>query len=81
MTKSTKRPRDPIQLAKLVGDIATGQADEPAPEPKNPVAVESGRKGGLKGGAIRAQNLSVQKRKAIATNAAKTRWKVEVEDS
>lgn len=23
-----KRPRDPIQLAKLIGDIATGQADD-----------------------------------------------------
>jgi hypothetical protein len=25
MTKRRKRPRDPIQLAKLIGDIATGQ--------------------------------------------------------
>jgi hypothetical protein len=28
MTKSPKRPRDPNQLAKLITDIATGDASE-----------------------------------------------------
>lgn len=27
-TKRLKRPRDPIQLAKLIGDIATGQIED-----------------------------------------------------
>jgi hypothetical protein len=27
-TKRLKRPRDPIALAKLIGDIATGQAED-----------------------------------------------------
>lgn len=27
-TKRIKRPRDPIALAKLIGDIATGRRDE-----------------------------------------------------
>ncbi len=30
VTKRLKRPRDPVQLAKLIGDIATGQkTDKP----------------------------------------------------
>ena len=28
--RTLRRPRDPIQLAKLVGDIATGQAEDEA---------------------------------------------------
>jgi hypothetical protein len=31
MTTRPKRPRDPVQLAKLKGDIATGQACDPDP--------------------------------------------------
>ncbi len=30
MTKRLKRPRDPISLAKLIGDIATGQVEDAA---------------------------------------------------
>jgi len=29
-TKRLKRPRDPIALAKLIGDIATGQVEDKA---------------------------------------------------
>ena len=42
---------------------------------KDPLAVELGRRGGLKGGKARAQRLSPAKRKAIAKKAAKARWK------
>jgi len=72
-----KRPRDPVQLAKLIGDIATGQANGVDPGAgKNPsAAVESGRKGGLKGGASRAAALTAQQRSEIAKKAAVTRWK------
>jgi len=67
------RPRDPIQLAKLIGDIATGQAEDTVSEKKrNPNT--RGRAGGLKGGKARAQSLSSTKRKAIAKKAAKSRW-------
>ncbi len=31
MTKHPKRPRDPNQLAKLITDIATGEAEDEAP--------------------------------------------------
>jgi hypothetical protein len=77
MTKPPKRPRDPLQLAKLIGDIATGQTKEakPADDGKNQAAVELGRKGGLKGGFARANKLTAAKRSEIAKKAASARWK------
>ncbi|MGH9867013.1 MAG: hypothetical protein ACREAA_02465 [Candidatus Polarisedimenticolia bacterium] len=50
------------------------QAAEEKPR-KNPAAVALGRLGGLKGGKARAAKLSQEKRKEIATAAAKARWK------
>lgn len=41
---------------------------------KDPSKVARGLKGGSKGGRIRAQTLSPQKRRAIAKKAAKSRW-------
>jgi hypothetical protein len=54
--KRLKRPRDPAQLSKLIGDILTGQieaiaAPDRKDEGKNPAVIGLGRKGGLKGGA------------------------------
>ncbi len=75
MAKHPKRPRDPMQLAKLIGDIATGQApnDSPRPEAETP-ATEARRKGGVKGGKARAKKLSSRKRREIAKKAARARW-------
>ena len=68
-----KRPRDPNQLAKLIVDIATGQAEDTVSESKrNPPAQ---RAGGLKGGKARASNLTPEQRRKIAKTAARTRWK------
>lgn len=77
--KGVKRPRDPIQLGKLIGDILTGQVEDRAPSPaddpnKDPAAVALGRKGGLKGGKARADSLTPEERKKIAQDAAKKRW-------
>lgn len=77
--KRLKRPRDPVQLGKLIGDILTGQVEDRAPgRPDDPAkdqaAVALGRKGGLKGGRARADSLSPEERKKIARNAAKKRW-------
>jgi hypothetical protein len=48
---------------------------EPKPiREKNPAAVALGRLGGLKGGKVRADRLSPEKRKEIASKAAKKRW-------
>ncbi len=44
---------------------------------KNQHAVELGRLGGKKGGVIRSQNLSPERRKEIAQKAANARWKKE----
>jgi hypothetical protein len=43
-------------------------------EPKAPYRVKAGRKGGLKGGKVRAEILSAKKRKSIAQKAATARW-------
>ena len=77
MNKRLKRPRDPVQLGKLIGDILTGQVEDRQPEPeRKPLdpAHEFARKGGLKGGKARATVLSSDQRKAIAKKAAKARW-------
>lgn len=76
--RSSKRPKDVNQLAKLIVDMATGEAppDETAPEldGKNPAAVALGRMGGLKGGKARAKALTAKRRAEIAKKAAAKRW-------
>jgi hypothetical protein len=80
--KRLKRPRDPVQLGKLIGDILTGQVEDQQPiraedKNKDQAAVSLGRKGGLKGGRARADSLSPEERKKIAQAAAKKRWKTQ----
>jgi hypothetical protein len=41
---------------------------------KNPAAVALGKLGGSKGGKIRAERLSTERRIAIAQQAAQARW-------
>ena len=77
--KRLKRPRDPVELGKLIGDILTGQIEDiagadPRDEGKNPATIELGRMGGLKGGRARADSLTPAQRKQIAQAAAKKRW-------
>jgi len=69
-----KRPRDPIALAKLIGDIATGQTEDRIEDKRNPAAVALGKLGGAKGGKARAEKLTPERRKEIAHEAAKKRW-------
>jgi hypothetical protein len=67
------RPRDPNQLAKLIVDIATGDAEDAVSEAKrNP---SKRRAGGLKGGPARAKKLTPDERSKVASTAAKARWK------
>lgn len=74
--RSSKRPRDPNQLAQLTVAIATGQTVDPmlTADGKNPAAVMLGRRGGLKGGAARAEKLTAEQRTEIARLAATARW-------
>lgn len=76
MAKTPKRPRDPNQLAKAIVDLATGdvQGDAPPERQKDPAAVSLGRRGGLKGGAARAEKLSPEERREMAQKAASARW-------
>ena len=72
-----KRPRDPNQLAKLIVDMATGEAQEHILDDfqdKNPSAVKLGHLGGKKGGKARAAKLSSEQRSEIARMAAQARW-------
>jgi len=69
-----KTPRDGNQRAKLIADMVYGEA-EPMPEPtKDPERVERGKKGGAKGGKLRAERLSPERRSEIARKAADARW-------
>jgi hypothetical protein len=77
--KRLRRPRDPVELGKLIGDILTGQVEDIAQAPpidptKDQAAVSLGRKGGLKGGRARADSLTPEQRKKIAQDAAQKRW-------
>jgi hypothetical protein len=70
-TKRIKRPRDPIQLGKLIVDIATGQVEDREDDRRDPAAAELGAKGGK----ARAARMSAQRRSEIARTAAAGRWK------
>lgn len=69
-TKRIPRPRDPIALAKLIGDIATGQVVDGVEDGKDAAAVSMGRRGGIK----RAANLTPAQRAEMARVAADARW-------
>jgi hypothetical protein len=69
-----KRPRDPLALAKMIGDIATGQTPDTEPDTRNQAAVELGRLGGKRGGRARADKMTPERRREIAQKAAKKRW-------
>lgn len=75
--RSSKRPTDPNQLAKLMVDITSGDVKDEFIDPKsgkNLAAVALGRLGGKIGGAARAAALTPEKRKEIARAAASVRW-------
>jgi hypothetical protein len=77
---SKSKDHDFATVARRVVEQAIGEtlAGEPLPDPdagKNPAAVALGRLGGAKGGRARADKLSEARRKQIARNAAKARWK------
>lgn len=66
-----KRPADVIGNAVHVMRIATGEIEDTAHDP----AKQYARKGGQKGGKVRASRLTAQQRSEIARVAAEARWK------
>jgi hypothetical protein len=76
--RSSKRPTDPNQLAKLMVDITSGDVTDGLVDPqsgKNLAAVALGRLGGKIGGSARAAALTPERRKEIARAAASVRWR------
>ena len=84
--RSSKRQKDPQELARSVLDSVVPDAEEkpedtsPKEAEKNPAAVALGRLGGLKGGKARAEKLTAKQRSEIAKKAAQARWKSDPED-
>ena len=68
--KRTPRPRDPVQLGKLMVDIMTGQVPDATDDGKDAAATSLGQRGG----AARSQNLTAEQRAEIARKAAAKRW-------
>jgi len=75
--KQPKQREDLSQLAHRIVAEATGEAPKtPAPSAgKDPLAVELGRRGGLKGGKARAAKLTKKQRSESAKKAARARWR------
>jgi len=73
--RSSKKqtPKDINELAAFIVGDATSTTKEVENE-KNPHAVALGRLGGLKGGRIRAERLTPERRQEIAKKAAIKRW-------
>jgi hypothetical protein len=74
-SRRLKRPRDPIQLGKLIVDIATGQVENRAEHATNPDISEIRQKAGAIGGRARSKSLSPEQRSKIAKTGANARWK------
>ena len=72
---SSGADRDPNRVAARLVRQLTGQ-DTTLPEdaPRHAKAVETGRAGGIKGGAARAENMTTEQRSASARKAAQARW-------
>ena len=68
MTRSLSHPADAIGRAVMIAKIATGEIEDE--RPLSSAAAELGRKGGKK----RAENMTPERRKEIAKNAAAKRW-------
>lgn len=74
--RSSKGKQDSNTLAKLIVEEATEESPEKVEDDgKDPIAVELGRRGGLKGGKARAKNMTKKQRIEAARRAALARWK------
>ena len=72
--RSRKRPVDLNSLAASIVADATDEDQVQPEDTRDPAAVALGRKGGLKGGRARADNLTPERRSEIARKAAAKRW-------
>lgn len=71
--KGEKRPADAIARAIKIAKIATGEIEDDLgkdDDGKDKAAVSLGRRGGK----VRAQKLTAERRSAVAKKAASARW-------
>jgi hypothetical protein len=69
MPKRSSKPK-----SQDVNVLAASIVEEATKAGKDPLAVELGRRGGLKGGVARAKKLTPEQRQEIARRAARARW-------
>jgi hypothetical protein len=74
MAKKTNPRKDLNELAFSILQQATGEVTPEPVDAKKKAAQESGRRGGLIGGALRASKLTPEQRSEIAKKAASKRW-------
>jgi hypothetical protein len=80
-SKKKPRDRDFVSVARRVVEQAIGEhldgtpLEPDPPDTRNPAAVALSKLGASKGGKARAESLTPQKRRAIASKAAQARWK------
>ena len=70
--KKRKMPADPNRRAKATVDASDAILDG-TPAAKDPERVARGKLGGAKGGKLRAERLSLERRAEIARKAAEAR--------
>lgn len=70
MAKQSKKPAD---LNRLAAAIVGEAIDDAPPQPESSQA-RAGRKGGHKGGKVRAQRMTSEQRSSAARKAAQARW-------
>lgn len=77
--RSSKQKPDEVQTAfatlQHIIEQTEGESPTATDGAKDPLAVELGRRGGLKGGPARAKALSAKRRREIAKHAIATRWR------
>lgn len=76
--KQQKMPADPNRRAKSTADMVDAILDNwpnPVPVEKDPGRVERGKVSGAKGGKVRAEKLTPERRAEIARKAAAARWR------
>lgn len=70
MAKQSKKPADLNRLAAAI----VGEATDETPSKPESQQARAGRKGGTKGGKVRASRMTPEERSAAARKAAQARW-------
>jgi hypothetical protein len=74
--KKKKKPTTDVNVTAfhILEAVTNSQRLLTFPPKKNPAAVALGRLGGIKGGPSRKEKLDAERRRQIASDAARARW-------